>query len=135
MSNVMNEPKWWHGESDEAEQWFGPHDTREQCISKGVSYHEGEPFVITQAKTALLSFEFDEQDVEQFLENCLEEDNCEAISEYGEITSPTDEQVTELMHLLNKAVYAWTDKYPELTLGTMLEMVGEHESIDPKATP
>jgi len=130
----MNEPKWYYGTNEDSEQWFGPHDTREECISKGTS----SSFVIVQAVKSQLIYRFDADAVTALLENMAYHSvNDEAISEHGELPSATDEQITELMNLLNKAIDEWTAMHPELTQGTMLEFVSEFEKITPpiESTP
>lgn len=67
--------KWWVSDSEDAEIFSGPYDTRDAAISEGESLYEGEQFYIVEADKTVMSSHVDG---EAYAERIME-DLCERI--------------------------------------------------------
>ncbi|WP_312412011.1 hypothetical protein [Shinella sp.] len=109
--------KWWFADSEDAEFYRGPFDTREDAIAAGESELDGYPFHIVEAdKTVMSSYVDGEEYAEKIMED-LTERNEECWGEdgpddpWGEYSNPH----RSLGNAIERAVADWLEAHPGKT--------------------
>jgi hypothetical protein len=101
--------KWYYAESDDAEHWHGPYDTKGEAVDAGVDHYEDDAFFVCEADKSvckpphllLIDHIIDQND------RCWGEDGCE--HEW------TSEQEAELEAAVTAVIQDWLNKYPPAT--------------------
>lgn len=109
--------KWWVADSEDAESYHGPHNTREEAIAEGESLFDGHQFYVVEAdKTVMSSYVDGESYAERIMED-LTERNEECWGEYG----PDDPWAAyqnpqrSLGNAIERAVADWVKEHPGST--------------------
>lgn len=115
--------KWWAADSEDAEIFQGPYDSREEAIQVGETDFDGESFYVVEADKSVMSANFDgERYAERIMEDMIE-NNGECFNEYGEADpwAKYDKPHRSLGNAIEKAVEDWLAAHPGKTwsFGTM----------------
>ncbi len=109
--------KWWVSDSEDAEIFSGPYDSRDASISEGESLYEGEQFYIVEAdKTVMSSYVDGEAYAERIMEDLCER-NGDCFGEDGpdDPWASYDKPQNSLGRAIERAVSDWLAAHPGKT--------------------
>lgn len=109
--------KWWAADSEGAEIYQGPYDSREEAIQVGETDFDGEPFYIVEAdKTVMSGYVDGEAYAEQIMDDLCER-NEECFGEDGpdDPWSAYDNPQRALGNAIEAAVKEWLAAHPGKT--------------------
>jgi hypothetical protein len=109
--------KWWVADSEDAEVFQGPYDSREEAIRVGEGDFEGEPFYVVEAdKTVMSSYVDGEAYAERIMEDIIDR-NDECFGEDGpdDPWAEYEKPHLSLGNAIETAVAAWLAAHPGKT--------------------
>lgn len=109
--------KWWAADSEDAEIFRGPYDSRKEAVQVGEEYHEGAPFYIVEAdKTVMSSYVDGESYAERIMEDLIERnDECWGEDGPGDPWAAYEKPHQSLGNAIEKAVADWLAAHPGKT--------------------
>ncbi|ABF71332.1 p080 [Rhizobium phage 16-3] len=115
--------KWWAADSEDAEIFQGPYDSREEAIQVGETDFDGESFYVVEADKSVMSANIDGEALAERIMEELCDNNEECFGEDGpdDPWAKYDKPHRSLSNAIEKAVEDWLAAHPGKTwsFGTM----------------